>query len=585
MSERRGLGRVGYIKNGYPLLLSGLKDLMRISGVDQETFDRCIEEQLNAPETFLDKSGKPCPPDIATTRYFRTPLKSPDKGLVVFVSLERNPVNPTELSNPELRTDEGVLNLQEKKPFFLQEGGSLEQFEEALGQVVNDAPFLLAELKLEMESRGFRWVGKPKQTIAAMQTVTVIQDKHPQPVDFVVRKSEANNMEYLSRNKGFMCKAQRESVADFDDEVPESDGLFQFAFVPDFRFEDLAKMALPESWTVVKDEPLGVLRSYLKYTFLKARQKPETFLMKDGSYAIFNTGLVNKNYDWIYACFVPNQKPGKLKWFLRGFCTIGDRGESGLGKWVSDMVGKTLPKKVVWLGPEELYFDVEKPIRTDWTHLIQQRIERLPKDVVLRFVDKDSTIGELYCQIEEGAAYRERYYEEICSMVNGLASSGDLSFQRYRGKQTLSKWDIERMSREAESPEELKKLLGDYLNAVKEIKDLRAEIQRIINSPECDDARFEIKKRLETAVELATQKIRWDYATAVPAYYPENNTFGFLLPLVLSGTTEVGAALVVSRTEGGAYQGQTILTPEMAYSNARLLRKPDATWISMWGNA
>lgn len=474
---------------------------------------------------------------------------------------------------------------KEKRPFFLQEGGSLEQFEEALGQVVNDAPCLLAELKLEMESRGFRWVGKPKQAIAAMRTVTVVQDKHPQPVDFVVRKSEVGNEEYLSRNKGFMCKAQKEAVADFDVEVPEGDDLFQFAFVPDIRFEELANLALPESWTVVKDQPFGVLISYLKYTFLKARQTPETFLMKTGSYAIFNTGLVNKNYDWIYAYFVPNQNQGKQEWFLEGFCPIGDRGESGLGKRVSDKVGKTLPKKVVWLGPGELYFDVEKPIRTDWTHLIQQRIARLPKDVVLRFVDKDSTIGELYCQIEEGSAYRERYYEEICRMVNALAGSGNLVFQRYRCKQSLSNWDIERLSRETDLPEELKKLLDDYLNTVKEIKDLYAEVQAVINSPVCDDARFEIKKRLETAVELATRKIRWDYATAVPAYYPANNTFGFLLPLVLSGTTEVGAALVVSRTEGGAYQGQTILTPEMAYSNARLLRKPDAIWISQWVNA
>ena len=134
MNERRGLRKVGYIKKGYPLLLSGLKDLMRISGVDQETFDRCIEDQLNAAETFLDKSGKPCPPNIATTRYFKTPLKSPDKGLDVFILLERNPANPTELSNPELRTTEGVLNLLEKKPFFLQEGGSIEQFEDALGR-------------------------------------------------------------------------------------------------------------------------------------------------------------------------------------------------------------------------------------------------------------------------------------------------------------------------------------------------------------------------------------------------------------------------------------------------------------------
>ena len=579
MGERRGLGKVGFVR-GFPAFLFGLKELMPHSGVDQETFDRCIEDQLDSPESFTDDEGKPCLPNKATMRRFKTPFKSPDGGLDVFLTLKLSPGNPSELSSPEWRTSEGLLRLTERKQSFaLQEGGSVEDFERTLRSVVEERPLLLAELKAEMESRGFRWTGRPKAAIAEMATVAVVQDRHPQPVDFVVLKSKVEDEGYLSQNRGFMVRERQEAMTDAVAEQSDEDGLFQFAVVPVYRYVELEGMALKESWTVAKDQPYQVLINYLKYTFLKARQSPKTFVEEPGEYAIFNTGLVNKNYEWIYAYFEPNKNQGK-KWFLAGFCSVGDRGDTGLGKRVSAKVGNHLPAKVVWLGPEELYFDVEKPIHTDWTHLVRQRIERLPADFVRRNVDKGSEVDEMYSQIQTREMYREKAYENVNRLVSELAKGNDARFSRYRGRVLIRK-EIEYLGCEANLPDELKKTIADYLGAVNEVKGLYATIQRTMNEPEYDTARFEIVNRLKMAIELATKKIRWDYATAVPAYYPTANSFGFLLPLFLVGTEKAGAALVVSKTEGG-YQGQTILTEEMAYSNARLLRKPDALWITKW---
>lgn len=51
-----------------------------------------------------------------------------------------------------------------------------------------------------------------------------------------------------------------------------------------------------------------------------------------------------------------------------------------------------------------------------------------------------------------------------------------------------------------------------------------------------------------------------------------------LLPLDLTDNERPDVALVVELVESGAYIGQTILTMEMAYNNARLISRPDSDW-------
>ena len=40
-------------------------------------------------------------------------------------------------------------------------------------------------------------------------------------------------------------------------------------------------------------------------------------------------------------------------------------------------------------------------------------------------------------------------------------------------------------------------------------------------------------------------------------------------------------ALVVSRVAGEKYQGETILTLDMAYKNSRLITRPDSDWLNL----
>ena len=92
-----------------------------------------------------------------------------------------------------------------------------------------------------------------------------------------------------------------------------------------------------------------------------------------------------------------------------------------------------------------------------------------------------------------------------------------------------------------------------------------------------------LRNRLEDAVDIARRRVRWNFKTAIPSYYPRANSMSLLLPLCLLNEQVADAALVVQLQESGIYQGQTILTIEQAYTNARLICRPDSDWLTNLG--
>lgn len=83
----------------------------------------------------------------------------------------------------------------------------------------------------------------------------------------------------------------------------------------------------------------------------------------------------------------------------------------------------------------------------------------------------------------------------------------------------------------------------------------------------------------QSAVEFARVMARRNYKLVVPQFY--NGRIQFLMPIYLSGEFS-GApdiALALERIHD-CYRGNTILTLDMAYQNARLIAKPDPTWLN-----
>lgn len=88
-----------------------------------------------------------------------------------------------------------------------------------------------------------------------------------------------------------------------------------------------------------------------------------------------------------------------------------------------------------------------------------------------------------------------------------------------------------------------------------------------------------ITARLKEALEIALKRTRWNYKTAIPMYYPAKNKLTLLLPLSLMSEEKVDVALVVERMGNGNFLGHTILSLSDAYSNARLIARPDSDWL------
>ncbi len=88
-----------------------------------------------------------------------------------------------------------------------------------------------------------------------------------------------------------------------------------------------------------------------------------------------------------------------------------------------------------------------------------------------------------------------------------------------------------------------------------------------------------IKNRFSDSLSLALKRVNWNFKTAIPMYYPPLNKMSLLLPLSLIDDEYIDLALVVEKTKSGNYLGHTVLPLSWAYSNARLITRPDSDWL------
>ena len=87
--------------------------------------------------------------------------------------------------------------------------------------------------------------------------------------------------------------------------------------------------------------------------------------------------------------------------------------------------------------------------------------------------------------------------------------------------------------------------------------------------------------RMGDAIELAIKRVRWNYKNAVPMFYPKRNKMCFLLPLCLIDDDKEDLALVVNKTPANKYEGVTILPLDLAYTDARVVARPNSEWLDV----
>jgi cold shock CspA family protein len=93
---------------------------------------------------------------------------------------------------------------------------------------------------------------------------------------------------------------------------------------------------------------------------------------------------------------------------------------------------------------------------------------------------------------------------------------------------------------------------------------------------------FLARQAIQAAEVNTRSRVYRNYKAAIPQWYRDPHSdqasVQLLLPLCLRQPDKADLALVVDRV-GDAYRGNTVLTLDMAYRNARLLARPDSDWL------
>ena len=292
--------------------------------------------------------------------------------------------------------------------------------------------------------------------------------------------------------------------------------LFEFAYLPGEWESDLSSMALDEPWTV-DSRPFGVLRSYITNTFSRLWYEKKV-LVRDGSCAAFNTGLVDRHYDPIIAYFTRNHIPNRQNWILKFFCSYGSGPQ---GKECAGNI-KQLPQPAQWFDSiDQIYLDPAAEIVPSWEHFVYDNMDRIPVKLIKRNMPNDANVRAMLddaAKIQEWSA-RKSAFDKLCDEIR---ASSDYEYFDYN-----------------------------------------------------------MRAAFDAAVKLAMKKVRWNFGMAVPMFYPTRRSYSFLLPLALENPSVVDLALVINKIKDSCnhYQAQTILTMGMAYNNARLLRRPETPWL------
>lgn len=307
----------------------------------------------------------------------------------------------------------------------------------------------------------------------------------------------------------------------------------RFALIFSFKnmIRQLSGKALPEQWYYGTKDPgtCPVLNSYFLETFdhictmdeahaddpawvnrlgirdtdgrFHVNHKHDVYL--PAQVAVFNTGLVDREYDPIYAVFYTNPVQGEEKspWVFFNFVTPHEREEYAALMSIFD--GQLPPRAHYYNSTAELCFEPSLPVASyNWDH-IAERIDRLPLD----FID----------ELNLDVTYDPLYPETLSAVEESLRSN-----------------------------------------------------------PQAMEL---IKERISEATTRALKRACWDYRTVIPVYHNAKESISLLLPLALVDPRNVDTVLVLEKT-GDTYHAHTIYTIEMAYRSARLIGRPEVSWLS-----
>ena len=158
------------------------------------------------------------------------------------------------------------------------------------------------------------------------------------------------------------------------------DRIVDFAFCPYPCYQYLADLADPEDW----GPDNRILLNYIDFTYRRAAYLQErvdeegrgkSFIVLDGDFSCFNTGLFTPRFEAIYALFQPNNRPDAQPWFLKGFFKSSDLALSEVD---------VLPARVHYTdNPADLIYDFHLRVRPNIDHILgdENNLARIPEQL------------------------------------------------------------------------------------------------------------------------------------------------------------------------------------------------------------
>lgn len=400
-------------------------------------------------------------------------------------------------------------------------GSTLEIFHEKILHLLKDD-----ETPLQLLTEAYRTAaktGKISETDDTCIFPTGLTNKNGEEISvFFARNTRKNDNRPYALTRVYEGKPNPEDFSPTPAErANPGDALEDFAIMGIWTdtLRTLADMALPEQWdfkgSSIKN--FYILRQYLKYTFLRLSHENKVLVNEEQTFAAFNTGLLTIHYDDIYACFEKNRDPGStIPWHFSSFCTEGSRGD---GQRITIYFAQPPQPASYITEVSDLLYDTRCRLAVNYDHILTDNIGRIPLS----------------------------YLRDACNRYPKAIALIDRA-ERYRQGTTAYNRTMRELATFCETQD------NAFLS-----ERIRGDFKR--------------------AIDKATKRIRWDYKTAVPIYYPAYNLLSLMIPLCLDSDNIADVALLVEKTESGNYLGHTILTLPMAYLDARLLCRPQSDWL------
>ncbi len=225
-------------------------------------------------------------------------------------------------------------------------------------------------VRLRRFSRGeatpTRLIERPKKPVKSPAFPTPVRKTRVVDTNGKVTSAPAmsRNIEPLSRFAGFSVEVLNEKVS------------------------ELAAIALPENWYFGPQPPAEfaypILKSYLRYTFIRLQHEGKVLTSTHPKYRAFNTGLLDTLLRPIYGLLTQGQPQWNLDFCIAGEGYIGK-------KLVAQFTQLPIAANYLANADQAFYHLAAGAPQVDWQHVVKDNMARLPIDFLEQYAPADFT--------------------------------------------------------------------------------------------------------------------------------------------------------------------------------------------------